>query len=79
MDFSIDINHIRSAIMVLLFLCFISIGLWAYQGKRKAQFSDAANLPFDDEVNHINTFNTHTPTEQVAKTQEIEKKGGHIL
>jgi len=46
-----DINDLRSIMTVLSFAFFLGIVWWAYGGKRKARFDEAANLPFaeDDE------------------------------
>jgi cytochrome c oxidase cbb3-type subunit IV len=33
-------------------LAFIAICVWAYSGKRKAEFDEAANLPFADDDAH---------------------------
>lgn len=44
-----DINDARSILTVLSFTCFIGIALWAYNGRNKARFDEAANLPFDDD------------------------------
>lgn len=44
-----DINVLRSLVTVLAFAAFIGILVWAYQPSRKAQFEDAAQLPFRSE------------------------------
>ena len=44
-----DINDLRSISTVLSFVMFISIVVWAYSGKRKRAFDEAAALPIDDE------------------------------
>ena len=44
-----DINIIRSVITVLCFVVFLAIVVWAWSGKRKAAFDEAANLPFADD------------------------------
>ncbi len=41
-----DINVWRSAVTVAAFIGFIAILVWAYRPARKAQFDDAAQLPF---------------------------------
>ena len=41
-----DINDFRSIHTVLLFLCFVGIVIWAYSGRTKRRFEEAANLPF---------------------------------
>lgn len=49
-----DINTLRSIVTVLAFALFIGIVLWAYSGRNKAEFEQAALLPFeeDDDRNH---------------------------
>lgn len=44
-----DINDLRSIATVLSFVAFISIVVWAYSGKRKTAFDEAAALAVDDE------------------------------
>lgn len=41
-----DINDLRSIHTVLAFLCFLGIVFWAYSGRTKRRFEEAANLPF---------------------------------
>jgi cytochrome c oxidase cbb3-type subunit 4 len=43
-----DINEMRSLITVAGLVCFLAIGFWAYSGKRRKDFDEAANLPFSD-------------------------------
>lgn len=43
-----DINDLRSIVTVAALLCFLAITAWAYSGKRKRDFAEAANLPFTD-------------------------------
>jgi cytochrome c oxidase cbb3-type subunit 4 len=43
-----DINELRSFFTVSGLLCFLAIVAWAYSGKRRAEFTEAANLPFTD-------------------------------
>ncbi len=45
------ISDARSIITVISMLTFIGIVAWAYSGRRKADFEEAANLPFADEEN----------------------------
>lgn len=35
---------------VIVFVAFVSLLFWAYSGKRKSNFDEAAQLPFADEV-----------------------------
>ncbi len=44
-----DINFLRALSTLFIFLAFIGICVWAYSGKRKSAFEEAANLPFADE------------------------------
>lgn len=44
-----DINDMRSLVTVLAFATFIGIVLWAYSGRRRAAFEEAANLPFTED------------------------------
>jgi cytochrome c oxidase cbb3-type subunit 4 len=44
-----DLTLFRSIMTVLMFVIFIGICVWAWSGKRKKEFEDAANLPFADE------------------------------
>lgn len=34
---------------VILFICIIAIGLWAYSSRQKTRFEEAANLVFADD------------------------------
>ena len=44
-----DINDLRSMITVVSLVTFVGIVGWAYSGKRKAAFEEAALLPFSDD------------------------------
>lgn len=44
-----DINDLRGLSTAFLLVTFIALIFWAYSGKRKKTFDDAANLPFADE------------------------------
>ncbi|HEX6829715.1 MAG TPA: cbb3-type cytochrome c oxidase subunit 3 [Burkholderiales bacterium] len=44
-----DINDIRSVLTVLAFASFIGIVIWAWSGKRKKVFDEAARLPLEDD------------------------------
>ncbi|MBC9250518.1 cytochrome oxidase [Pseudomonas alcaligenes] len=45
-----DIGTIRGIGTVVVFIAFIGVVLWAYSGRRKDSFDEAANLPFADDV-----------------------------
>jgi cytochrome c oxidase cbb3-type subunit 4 len=44
-----DINVMRSAVTVVSLLIFLGIVAWAWSKRNRAEFEDAANLPFQDE------------------------------
>lgn len=44
-----DINTLRGFSSVLMLLAFAGICWWAFSPKRRKQFEEAANLPFEDE------------------------------
>jgi cytochrome c oxidase cbb3-type subunit 4 len=45
----IDINTLRSVATVASFITFIGIVWWAWSKRREADFSEAANLPFEQD------------------------------
>lgn len=44
-----DIGTLRGIGTLIVFLAFIGLFAWAYSGKRKASFDEAARLPFADD------------------------------
>ncbi|MCX7171298.1 MAG: CcoQ/FixQ family Cbb3-type cytochrome c oxidase assembly chaperone [Proteobacteria bacterium] len=44
-----DINDLRALFTVVTFAVFIAIVWWAYSGKRKQAFEEAALLPITDD------------------------------
>ncbi len=44
-----DLETLRGISTVLIFVAFVGLCCWAYSGKRKKEFNEAANLPFADE------------------------------
>jgi len=58
-----DVNLIRTLITVLCFLAFIGIVVWAYSGKQRARFEEAANLPFEDEDMQQSTLRIQSKNE----------------
>jgi len=44
-----DINDLRGISTAFLMAAFIGLVIWAYSGKRKRSFDEAANLPFADD------------------------------
>ena len=43
-----DINDLRAFFTVASLFCFVAIIVWAYSGRRRQEFEEAANLPFSD-------------------------------
>ena len=44
-----DINTIRGLATLIALVAFVSVVLWAYSGRRKSDFDEAASLPFADD------------------------------
>ncbi len=44
-----DINDLRSIVTVASFVTFLAIVFWAFSGRRKKAFDEAARLPMDDD------------------------------
>ena len=44
-----DINLLRSIVTVVAFIVFIGIVAWAWSGRNRARFEEAARLPFEQE------------------------------
>ncbi|MDR1969121.1 MAG: cbb3-type cytochrome c oxidase subunit 3 [Burkholderiaceae bacterium] len=44
-----DINLLRSIVTVVTFIVFIGILIWAWSGRNKARFDEAAHLPFEQD------------------------------
>jgi len=44
------LSIIATLLTVLVTISFIVIVIWAWSGKRKQEFDEAANLPFDDDT-----------------------------
>jgi cytochrome c oxidase cbb3-type subunit 4 len=45
-----DVTTVRIAWTVASFAVFVAIVAWAYSGRAKAGFEQAARLPFEDEA-----------------------------
>jgi cytochrome c oxidase cbb3-type subunit 4 len=44
-----DTSLIMSVWTIVVMVLFIGIVLWAWSGKRKQRFDEAANIPFDED------------------------------
>jgi cytochrome c oxidase cbb3-type subunit 4 len=42
------LSIIATVSTVMVTITFVAIVIWAWSGKRKQEFDDAANLPFDE-------------------------------
>ena len=45
-----DVNDLRSAVTVISLLLFLCLVAWTWSRRRKADFDEAARLPFEDEA-----------------------------
>jgi cytochrome c oxidase cbb3-type subunit 4 len=45
----VDINTLRSVVTVLAFVSFVGIVIWAYSGRARRGFEEAAQLPFAED------------------------------
>ena len=45
-----DVNDMRAAVTVALFLLFLVLVVYTWSRKRKAEYDEAAQLPFADET-----------------------------
>ncbi|HUL41640.1 MAG TPA: cbb3-type cytochrome c oxidase subunit 3 [Burkholderiales bacterium] len=52
-----DINDLRVIITVVSFAAFVGIVWWAWSGRSKAAFDQAAQLPFLEDDNDLNARN----------------------
>ena len=41
-----DVNDLRNAVMLLLFVAFVGVVVWAWSRRNQKRFDEAANLPF---------------------------------
>jgi cytochrome c oxidase cbb3-type subunit IV len=44
-----DITTLRIAATLICFATFIGIWVWAYSGRNRARFDEAAQIPFDQD------------------------------
>ena len=45
-----DLNDLRSLVTVVAFAAFLGIVWWAYSGRARRGFEEAARLPFDEDT-----------------------------
>jgi len=52
---TLDINDARTVLTVMGLVCFIAISLWAFSGRARKGFDEAALLPFsEDDLQALN-------------------------
>ena len=49
-----SITFFQSIWTIVVMVTFLGIVVWAYSGRRKADFDEAARLPFEDEPSNDN-------------------------
>ncbi len=50
-----DINLVRSVLVVIGLLLFMALVVWTYRKSRRRAFDDAAQLPFIDDESNLQT------------------------
>ena len=58
-----DINDLGSIVTVLSFAAFIGIVWWAYSGRRKEAYDEAARSLLDDDDKPVDRYPWHRPNE----------------
>ena len=64
MFIDIDINTVRSAVLVLAFVGFIGVWIWAWSKKRKSDFEESANLPLEEDGPNIESYSANNSLEK---------------
>lgn len=54
-----DVGTVRGLVTLALLLAFLGLVLWAFSSRRKADFDDAAQLPFSDGPPENKRVSTH--------------------
>lgn len=65
-------NHLAGLWTIIAMIAFLGVCFWAYSSKRREDFDEAANLPFSDEENHIDTVKHG---DRVEQEDRVEKDG----
>jgi cytochrome c oxidase cbb3-type subunit IV len=45
-----DVNLLRAVLTLLCFLIFVGIVTWAWSGRQRTRFAEAARLPLEDDA-----------------------------
>lgn len=59
-----DINDVRSLVLVATFLGFIGVWIWAWRKERKTDFDESANLPLEEDTPPRDGYRTNTSLEK---------------
>ena len=68
-----DINTLRGLSTLLLLVAFIGLVVWVYSGRRKKDFDEAAQLPFEDEEAHRNTVRRTMDKDSAGRSASGDK------
>jgi cbb3-type cytochrome oxidase subunit 3 len=49
MNFGLDINYVRAAVLILLIVGFLGIWAWAWSRHRKEDFEKMSHLPLEED------------------------------
>lgn len=69
-----DTGTFRGLITLVLIIAMIGIALWAYSKRRKADFEEAANLPFADDDEQP-TSDKHASLEGDSEVHSRHERG----
>lgn len=69
-----DTGTFRGLITLFLIIAMIGIALWAYSKRRKADFDEAANLPFADD-DELPTSDKHASREHDSEVHSRHDRG----
>jgi len=58
---NIDINLLRGLSTIMVMVGFLGVCVWAYSGKRKQEFTEAALLPFAEDDMPVKTSERNSP------------------
>ncbi|MCL5426665.1 cbb3-type cytochrome oxidase subunit 3 [Halomonas sp. NPDC076908] len=73
-----DTGTFRGLITLFLIIAMIGIALWAYSKRRKADFEEAANLPFADDDEQP-TSDKHASLESDSEADSRKDRGDKKL
>ncbi|WMS87152.1 cbb3-type cytochrome oxidase subunit 3 [Pleionea litopenaei] len=66
-----DMNTFRGLETAALLVLFIGLVIWAYSGKRKKDFDEAANMPLNEEDDGIDhSMNPKTKSNKQGESHE---------